>query len=84
MSLNDRIRADAGRLQAIFFQIIGVGSFEKGTFQRLGSDLQGLQGSITDATGRRIYHSLERLVVVGIDRKLQIGHHILHLGPLEE
>ena len=45
---------------------------------------QALDGGIADAAGRHVDHPAEGLVVLRIDGQLEVGEHVLDLGPLVE
>ena len=49
-----------------------------------GDVLHGVQRDSAYASGRLVHHPAEGLVVVGVDAELEIGHHVLDFGALEE
>ena len=75
---------DRSCLESIGLQVICKSRFEKRCLMGSRSCIQGTKRSISDTSGRLVDHPLERLVIIRIDRKLEIRHHILHFRPLEE
>ena len=73
-----------GSLQAIIGEITLIRRLEHGDalIRRHGG--QSVDRRVPDPTGGHIHDPLERLVVIHVDNKLQVSHHVLHLSPLEE
>ena len=65
-------------------QTIVIDRFKQRGPEGTGRRFEGRHRGTADSAGGFVDDAFEGLVIVHVHRQLEIGHHVLHLGPVEE